>query len=100
MFCLLDCEACELENSIFDWILEGQTALVSWDSAQITQTADICITGDCEAVHPLESTTAVAEGLVFDLLEPDGGTWGWLYDAINSQIPTMIDLEAEIAELE
>ena len=98
VFCLLACEACELENSIFDGILDGQTALVSWNSAQITQTADICVTGDCQAVHPLESTTVVTEGLVFDLLEPDGGIWGWLYGAINALIPSMIDLDAEIAE--
>jgi hypothetical protein len=58
---------CDTEESLLRTVVEGADGTVSASSVQITQTADICVLGDCTAVHPLDSTFASMNGFRMEL---------------------------------
>ena len=58
--------ACQAEGAGIDLLLDGTTAGLGFDSAVVEQEADVCVTEDCEAVHPLVGTDVTING--FDLL--------------------------------
>jgi hypothetical protein len=77
---------CQGEAAGIDLLLDGATAGVSFTSATVTQTADVCVNGSCQAIHPVESTEADIVGFHLDLL-PTGdplGIGAWLNGIISS----------------
>jgi hypothetical protein len=83
--CEADVLLCQGEAAGIDLLLDGATAGVGFDSATITQTADVCVNGSCEAIHPVESTDANIVGFHLQLL-PEGdplGIGAWLNDIIS-----------------
>jgi hypothetical protein len=78
--------ACQGEAAGIDFLLDGATAGVGFNSATVTQTADVCVLGNCEAIHPVESTDANMTGFHLRLL-PEGDLLGigeWLNGVISS----------------
>jgi hypothetical protein len=85
LLCEPDMLACQGEAAGIEFLLDGATAGVSFSSATVTQTADVCVNGSCEAIHPVESTNANMTGFHLQLL-PEGDALGigaWLNDVIS-----------------
>lgn len=96
--CEIDAAACSLEASTINALLSGHTAGLSFSSATVTQIADVCVTGGCDAVHPLESTTAVLNGfrlILFPETDPLG-VGRWLNGVITGLVNWAVDLSAKI----
>ena len=86
LVCEGDVVLCQGEAAGIDVLLDGATAGVSFNSATVTQTADVCVNGTCEAIHPVESTDANMVGFHLQLL-PEGDPLGigeWLNGIISS----------------
>jgi len=92
--CHTDNGARTLENEGIDLLLDDSTAGLSFDSTDVSQVADVCVTETCEAVHPLVSTDADIQGLHLALL-PEGDSLGigeWLNNIISSIANWLLEL--------
>ncbi len=86
--------ACFAEKEGIDLLLDGTSAGLSYDSATVSQVADVCVTGECEAVHPLESTDAAFSGFYLQLFsEGDSlGIGAWINGIISGMVNWLVDL--------
>jgi hypothetical protein len=97
--CEGDVALCNGEAEAIDLLLSGHRFGMSFASASVTQTADICVTGECGVPNPLESTVADLNGFLFHLF-PTGdplGVGAWLNGLVTGLINWALDIETAIA---
>ena len=97
--CETDVLACSAEREAIDLLLSGHNFGMSFASADVTQVADICVTGDCNVPNPVESTVADLNGFSFQLF-PTGdplGIGSWLNGLITGLIDWALNIESTIA---
>jgi len=94
--CDAEVVACNFEADLLDNILNGQTITMSYDDSRISQVADVCVTGTCEAVHPHESTTVNLVDFHIQYFPEDDplGFGYWL----NTKVTEMVNNEVSIAD--
>lgn len=91
--------ACAAERAAIDLLLSGYNFGLSFSSASVTQTADICVSADCNVPNPLESTIADLNGFTLHLF-PTGdplGVGSWLNGIISGLVNWALDIENTIA---
>jgi hypothetical protein len=99
--CLVDngnCGLCGTENGILDSVINGTPATLSFTDATVTQTADVCVSGTCAAIHPLEGTEAVVNGLHLQLFDTSDPTWGSLFQTLNDLINSLFQNSTDIGD--
>jgi hypothetical protein len=97
--CETDALACVAEREAINLLLSGHNFGMSFSSADVTQTADICVTGDCDVPNPEESTVADLNGFTLHLF-PTGdplGIGSWLNGLISSLVNWALNIESQIA---
>jgi len=58
---------CDIESAIVGLVVDDQVASASWTDTNVIQIADTCVlTGDCTAIHPLETTDVDLVGFDVD----------------------------------
>jgi hypothetical protein len=92
--------ACEGEGAAIDLLLGGNNFGMSFASASLTQTADICVEGNCRPSFPAESTVADLSGFSFQLFPETDilGVGEWVNDLITGLINWIVDIENTIAD--
>jgi hypothetical protein len=91
--------ACVGEREGVNLLLSGHNFGLSFSSASVTQTADICVGSDCNVPNPLESTIADLNGFTLRLF-PTGdilGIGSWLNGIITSLVNWALSIESTIA---
>ena len=91
--------ACVGEREGVNLLLSGYNFGLSFSSASVTQTADICVGADCNVPNPLESTIADLNGFTLHLF-PTGdilGIGSWLNGIISSLVNWALSIESTIA---
>lgn len=97
--CEVDVLACSAEREAINLLLSGHNFGMSFASADVTQVADICVTGDCNVANPLESTDANLNGFLLHLF-PTGdplGIGSWLNGLITGLVNWALNIESTIA---
>jgi hypothetical protein len=97
--CEADVLLCIGEREAIDFLLSGHSFGMSFSSASVTQTADVCVTADCGVANPLESNVADLSGFSLDLF-PTGdplGIGSWLNGIISSLVNWVLNIESIIA---
>ncbi len=97
--CLADVGLCIAEREAIDFLLGGHSFGMSFSSASVTQTADVCVTGDCDVANPLETNVADLSGFLLHLF-PTGdplGIGAWLNGIISSLVNWVLNIESIIA---
>jgi len=97
--CDLNVAACNFEANFLDAFLDGHTIGMSFDSGTVSQVADVCVTGDCQAVHPYVSTSVNLVNLHVEYFPEDDplGIGIWLNDKVTGMVSGMMD-PSEIIE--
>jgi hypothetical protein len=91
--------ACAGEREGVSFLLSGYNFGLSFSNASVTQTADICVTADCNVPNPLESTIADLNGFTLHLF-PTGdilGIGSWLNGIIRDLVDWALNIENTIA---
>ena len=91
--------ACAGEREGVNLLLSGYNFGLSFSSASVTQTADICVGADCNVPNPVESTIADLNGFALHLF-PTGDALGigsWLNGIISSLVDWALSIESTIA---
>lgn len=80
------------ERDLLDNLLDGQTIGMSFDSGTITQVADVCVTGTCEAVHPYEGTAVSLQNFHVRYFPEDDplGFGLWLNGMVTDLVSDMV----------
>jgi hypothetical protein len=97
--CETDALACAGEREAINFLLSGHNFGMSFSSASVEQTADICVSGECEPSFPLENTDANLSGFTLHLF-PTGdplGVGSWLNGIISSLVDWALDIENTMA---
>jgi hypothetical protein len=97
--CETDALACAAEREAINLLLSGYSFGMSFSSATLTQTADICVSGECSPTFPVESTDAQLDGFTLNLF-PTGdplGVGSWLNGIISGIVNWALDIENTIA---
>jgi hypothetical protein len=97
--CEPDQLACEAERAAINTLLSGHHFGMSFSSASVTQTADICVTGDCNVANPEETTVASLSGFTLRLF-PTGdplGIGSWLNGIISGLVNWALNIQSQIA---
>ncbi len=98
--CLADVGLCIAEREGIDLLLSGHAFGMSFSSASLTQTADICVSGNCEPEFPEETTIADLNGFTLHLF-PTGdplGVGSWLNGLVSGIVNWALNIEAAIAD--
>lgn len=99
LLCEPDQLACEAERAAINTLLSGHRFGMSFSSASVTQTADICVTGDCNVANPEETTVASLSGFTLHLF-PTGdplGIGSWLNGIISGLVNWALNIQSQIA---
>jgi hypothetical protein len=97
--CETSAAACAAEGAGVNLLLSGYNFGLSFSSASVTQTADICVSADCNVPNPLESTIADLNGFTLHLF-PTGdplGIGSWLNGIISGLVNWALNIENTIA---
>ena len=97
--CWADVGLCVGEREGIDLLLSGHNFGMSFSSALVTQTADICVSGGCDVLNPLENTGADLSGFTLHLF-PTGDALGigsWLNGIISGLVNWALNIEKIIA---
>jgi len=90
---------CQAERAGIDLLLSGHSVGMSFSSASLTQTADICVSGECQPTFPVENTDATLNNFTLHLF-PTGdplGIGSWLNGIISGLLDWALDIENTIA---
>jgi|GEM_PF-2709891 len=91
--------ACAAEREGVNLLLGGHSFGMSFSSASVTQTADICVAGDCDVPNPLENTVADLNNFTLHLF-PTGDVLGigsWLNGILSGLVNWALNIENTIA---
>lgn len=97
--CEADVLLCQGERAGINALLGGYSFGLSFSSASLTQTADICVSGECQPTFPVENTDATLNNFTLHLF-PTGdplGVGSWLNGLISGLIDWALDIENTIA---
>ncbi len=97
--CWADVGLCVGEREGINLLLSGHSFGMSFSSALVTQTADICVSGGCDVLNPLENTDANLSGFTLHLF-PTGDVLGigsWLNGIISGLVNWALNIESIIA---
>ncbi len=89
--------ACTAESNLIENFLLQDSYELSFDSATVTQTADVCMTGDCEPISPLENTSVVLDTFMIHLFNA-GEIGDWLNGIFTGFASWPDELPAIIAD--
>ncbi len=99
--CDLNAGACNMEANILDSFINEHTMGMSYDNSTISQTADVCVTGTCKAVHPHVSTDIDLHNFhVRYFPETDSLGFGlWLNNKVTGMVNNMVSINDTIKSI-